>query len=98
MKYWNELTAVESESIRLECLLSLLRTVAHGAENVDKETLVDCIWHMEGTLEDINGKLRAAFNQTWDAVAEDETLATDEDVVYNFEPLETVMSQWTRKQ
>ena len=79
MKYWNELTAIESESIRLDCLKSLVNVVANGCDGSSREEVTNALWHITGALEDINDKLRQAFNTCFDAVRDD---SFDEEPAY----------------
>ena len=72
MKYWNELTAIEEQSIRLDCLKSLVSVVASGVDSCNREEIGNAIWHILGSLEDINDKLKLAFNECFDAVRDDD--------------------------
>jgi hypothetical protein len=71
MKYWNELIAIETESIRLDCLKSLVNVVANGCDGSSREEVTNALWHISGALEDINDKLKNAFNTCFDAVRDD---------------------------
>lgn len=97
MKYFNELTDVESEIIRLDALKSLMTVVSNGIETTAKpEDIENTFWHILGSLEDIVEKLYQSHGILFDAVRDDE-LAKDEDIVYNFEPLTDVVNSWVRK-
>ena len=74
MKYWNELIAIEEQSIRLECLTSLVNVVANGVDGSTKEEIANSIWHINGALEDINTKLKESFSTCFDAVRDAEFL------------------------
>lgn len=74
MKYWNELIAIEEQSIRLECLTSLVNVIANGIDNSNKKEVENSIWHITGALEDINTKLKEAFSNCFDAVRDSEYL------------------------
>jgi hypothetical protein len=74
MKYWNELIAIEEQSIRLECLTSLVNVIANGIDNSNKKEVENSIWHITGALEDINTKLKEAFSNCFDAVRDAEFL------------------------
>lgn len=72
MKYHKELLAIEEQSIRLECLTSLVNVIANGVDNSSREEVTNTIWHISGALEDINTKLKQAFSECFDSVREDE--------------------------
>lgn len=74
MKYWNELIAIEEQSIRLESLTALVTVVANGIDNSSKSEVDNAIWHITGALEDINEKLKYAFSNCFDAVRDGEGL------------------------
>jgi hypothetical protein len=107
MKYWNELIAIEEQSIRLDCLKSLVNVVANGCEGSTREEITNSLWHITGALEDINEKLKDAFSTCFDAVrnddidgidyedeeAEDDALVNTE---YKFDELQSVVNSWAR--
>ena len=68
MKYWTELSNIETQIIRLESLESLLRTVASGVPYTNLEDAENAIWYIAGSIEDIHGSLRNEFNELWDVV------------------------------
>jgi hypothetical protein len=79
MKYWNELIAIEEQSIRLDCLKSLVNVVANGCDGSTREEVTNSLWHITGALEDINDKLKNAFNTCFDAVRDDSSDANYEE-------------------
>ena len=68
MKYWNELTRLETQIIRLSSLESLLRTVASGVPYTNLEDAENAVWYLAGSIEDIHATLRDEFNNLWDVV------------------------------
>ena len=90
MKYWNELMAIETESIRLECLKSLVNVVAAGIENSNREEIANAIWHISGSLDDIDTKLKQAYSNCFDAVRDDDFDNTE----YEFDELQTAVNSW----
>lgn len=73
MKYFNELSDVETESIRLEVVTSLVRAINSGHPDLTKDELSNCLHHIEAQLLDINEKLVEKFNLLW-ATVRDESL------------------------
>jgi len=71
MKYFAELSDLESEIIRLDTLKSLTRLIAEGSPNCSPEDTVDALWHISETIEDINKKASQHFQTVWDQVRED---------------------------
>ena len=104
MKYWNELIAIETESIRLDCLKSLVNVVANGCEGSTREEITNSLWHITGALEDINEKLKDAFSTCFDAVRDDSCgkimPKADEGALvnteYKFDELQSVVNSWAR--
>jgi hypothetical protein len=90
MKYWNELIAIESESIRLECLKSLVNVVANGSEGSTHQEMTNALWHISGSLEDINEKLKQAYSDCFDAVRDEDLKIPD----YEFDELQTAVNSW----
>lgn len=66
MKYYSELSEIETQIIRLDCVNSLFRVIAQGAETASHEDVKNSLWHLEGSIEDIHKKLRESFNVMWD--------------------------------
>ena len=71
MKYFKELSDVETESIRLEVVTSLVRAVNSGHPDLTKDEISNCLHHIEDQLLDINGKLVEKFNLLWATVRDD---------------------------
>jgi hypothetical protein len=94
MKYWNELTAVESELIRLESLKSLTTVVANGIESSNYTDVENAIWHLLGSLEDISQKSYEAYNVLFEVIRSDDIESDKPD--YDFQPLESVVNVWAK--
>jgi hypothetical protein len=71
MKYFAELSDLESEIIRLDTMKSLTRLIAEGSPNCRPEDTVDALWHISETIEDINEKASQHFQTVWDSVRDD---------------------------
>jgi 5-methylthioribose kinase len=66
MKYWTELSNLETQIIRLETIKSLFSLMASGAEQSSEEDIRNALWYVEGSLTDIHDNLRNEFNQLWE--------------------------------
>jgi hypothetical protein len=73
MKYWTELSRLETQIIRLETMRSLFSVLASGAEESSEEDVRNALWYVEGSLDDIHQKLRSEFNDLWEVVSNDDT-------------------------
>ena len=73
MKYFNELSRIEDEIIRLSSLESVLRTIASGIPHTNLEDAELAVWHLAGTIENIHTNLRYEFDELWEIVRNDET-------------------------
>jgi hypothetical protein len=71
MKYWSELSDIETQIIRLDSLNSLMRVVAVGAEQANDQDVRNALWYIEGSVEDIHDCLRARFDELWDMVRDE---------------------------
>lgn len=72
MKYWSELTEIETQIIRLSSMSSVLRVISIGAEQANHEDVKAALWYVEGSIEDIHNNLNARFNELWDTVSNDD--------------------------
>ena len=71
MKYWTELSNLETQIIRLETMRSLFSVMASGAEESSAEDVRNALWYVEGSLSDIHSELRSDFNDLWEVVKYD---------------------------
>ena len=66
MKYYSELSEIETQVIRLSAMSSVLRVVAIGAEQANAEDVRNALWYIEGSIENIHDCLNARFNELWE--------------------------------
>jgi hypothetical protein len=104
MKYFNNLTAVESEIIRLGYLRSLLTVLSNGIETSNQEDIENCIWQAKELADSINENLAEEFQNLWDTVRDDVvdddltdwTFEEPQQPVYDTKPLSDVIDSWIR--
>lgn len=100
MKYFNNLTAVESEIIRINYLRSMLTVISNAYETSDQEDIENCIWQAKELVDSINENLAEEFQNLFDEIRED-TIELEEDdwslPEYDTQPLQDVMNSWIRK-
>jgi hypothetical protein len=72
MKYWTELSRLETQIIRLETMRSLFSVMASGAEESSAEDVQNALWYVEGSLTDIHRELRSEFDDLWEVVKYDD--------------------------
>lgn len=72
MKFYEQLSELETELIRLETLSSLVRVISSGFENsVNTGDLQNTVYLLEENIESINDSLRNKFDYLWDCVRND---------------------------
>lgn len=71
MKYYSELSDIETQIIRLDTMASVLRVISIGAEQANTQDVRNALWYIEGSIEDIHDCLRARFDEMWDAVRDE---------------------------
>ena len=71
MKYWTELSNLETQIIRLETMRSLFSVLAIGATESSEEDIHNALWYVEGSLTDIHRELRSDFDALWETVREE---------------------------
>lgn len=72
MKYYSELSEIETQVIRLSAMSSVLRVVAIGSEQANHEDVKNALWYIEGSIEDIHDCLNARFNELWEVVRDED--------------------------
>jgi hypothetical protein len=72
MKYYSELSNVETQIIRLETMSSLIRVLSNGAEQSSNEDVRNALWYIEGSIDDIHNSLNARFNDLWETVRDED--------------------------
>ena len=80
MKYWSELSRIETQIIRLETMRSLFSVMASGAEESSAEDIRNALWYVEGSLNDIHNELRNDFDALWETVRNEDFDEFDEKV------------------
>jgi tellurite resistance protein len=93
MKYFNNLTAVESEIIRMNYLRSILTMLSNGYEASNREDIENCIWQAKELADSINENLSEEFQNLWDTVRDDTSTSWTE---YDTKPLSDVIDSWIR--
>ena len=73
MKYYSELSQIETQIIRLSSMSSVLRVISIGAEQANTEDIRNALWYIEGSIEDIHDSLNIQFNELWEVVRDDDT-------------------------
>ena len=73
MKYYSELSQIETQIIRLSSMSSVLRVISIGAEQANTEDIRNALWYIEGSIEDIHDSLNVQFNELWEVVRDDDT-------------------------
>lgn len=71
MKYFSELSKIESAIIKLETIKSLTSVIAMGSDSSNAEDLRNSLYCLEGLIESTHNELREAFDNTWETVRED---------------------------
>jgi len=79
MKYWTELTNLETQIIRLETMRSLFSVMASGVDESSAEDIANALWYIEGSLTDIHRELRSEFDELWDRVSSDDFKDVDKE-------------------
>lgn len=72
MKYYSELSNIETQIIRLSAMSSVLRVISNGAEHSSDEDVRNALWYIEGSIEDIHDCLNARFNELWETVRDED--------------------------
>ena len=96
MKYWTELSNLETQIIRLETMRSLFSVMASGAEESSAEDVRNALWYVEGSLNDIHNELRSDFDALWETVREEHfnELAEEGENKNDWKSLDEVTRKW----
>ncbi len=70
MKYYSELSNIETQIIRLSAMSSVLRVISIGAEQANTEDIRNALWYIEGSIENIHDSLNVQFNELWEVEGE----------------------------
>ena len=79
MKYFSELSDIETQIIRLDSMSSLMRVVAIGSEQANEKDVKNALWYIEGSMEDIHNCLRARFDELWEMVRDEDKEPEDDE-------------------
>lgn len=72
MKYYDQLSNLETELIRLETLTSLVSVITSGFENsANYKDLQNSLYHIEDALKSANENIRREFQELWDVIRDD---------------------------
>jgi divalent metal cation (Fe/Co/Zn/Cd) transporter len=103
MKYWNELRNVENELIKIDTIVSLVRSLNYAMEaGVETSDVKNCLWKIEEEIDSVSRNSNVHFQELWDVVREDThkefdgSLAslTSEKVA---DELEKVVNSWVKE-
>jgi len=72
MKYWNNLTQIENEVMRVGEFKNLMMLVANGSETASGQEIQTGLYTLLGMIEDIDEKLSKHFQDLWDSVRHDD--------------------------
>jgi hypothetical protein len=67
MKFYNELSSIETQIYKLETLRAIVSLMASGAQNGTNEEFECAIWFIEEYLDTATTNLRSSFNDMWQA-------------------------------
>lgn len=67
MKLYSELSAIESELIKLDLIISTFKVVCDGAENSSApEDIKNALYYLRESFEHSQHALRTSFDIAWD--------------------------------
>jgi len=70
MKYYKELSNIETHIHKLETLRAIVSLMASGAQNGTNEEFECAMWFIEEYLDTSTTNLRSAFNDMWQSDVE----------------------------
>jgi uncharacterized protein YjgD (DUF1641 family) len=71
MKYWNELSELEREVIRMDTLESMLTILTKSIDQTEKEDVENFLWQILELVEDMNVSLTEKYANLFDCVRND---------------------------
>ena len=96
MKYWDQLSSLESEIIKLDTLNSVVKLMAEGlTPEVEFTDIQSVFWHIEQLLSDANKSITDEYVKLFEVIRSDTQY--DDFKEYNptdTEDLSNVISQW----
>lgn len=88
MKYWNELSNLESQIIRVGEFKNLISLITQAFENgASPEEIYTGLYTLEGMIDDINTKLYDEYSTLFDTIREE----TTSEPRYSFSELDAAM-------
>jgi len=109
MKYWDELTDLESQLIKLEMLLGAVRTINAGVESSNINDVQNAFYFIEENLEEISKNAGENFQDLWEMIRADnyneieeewtpEEVTESDDIDFaNLDELTTIINSWVNK-
>lgn len=96
MKYWNELTSLETEIIKMDTVSGALSILTEAQESANPRDVQSTLYLLQEYTEKLNCDMSEKFMQLFDAVRQGEFEAgTDEfEEVYEHEELSEVINRW----
>jgi hypothetical protein len=67
MKFYNELSNIETQIHKLETLRAIVSLMASGAQNGTNEEFECAMWFIEEYLDTATTNLRSSFDDMWQA-------------------------------
>lgn len=101
MKYYQQLSNIEEQIIRLDTIESLIR--ATTSDDVRADDAQKIIWHVSDLIQETNKNLTEKFYELWDVVREDtQDYKTEfvpvEQKKYSYNDLSEVMKVWAHSE
>lgn len=102
MKYFNELSNIESEIISLDNLKSVVTVASNGIDSSNPSDIENTVWYFRDSLNSIVGNLYRAHQELFDTVSDEyaveRILSTNDYIkpsVYSLE-LDVIVSNWIK--
>lgn len=71
MKYFGELSNLETQIIRLDVLESLVRALVTTMPDCDRMDTENIMWHLHDQVEEIHAGIREQFNFLFETIKEE---------------------------
>lgn len=96
MKYWTEMSRLETQIIRFKELQSLFNVLVNGVEESDVEDIRSALWYIEGSMRDIQENMRSEFDDLWNIIREEdwESVEDKTEENYDWKNLDEVTRKW----
>lgn len=101
MKYFQQLSNIEEQIIRLDTIESLIR--ATTSDDLQADDIQKIIWHVSDLIQETNKNLTESFYELWDVVREDThdyktEFIPAEQKKYSHDDLDEVMKVWAHSE